>query len=180
MPRLSTLAALTAAGLSLAAAPAAFAKSDSVGNSHGTATDNVCVAQIACTYVNYKDGKPTDVVRHAGALKSWTVTAASTGGTVRLRVLRPAGHGKLKFVRSSGLRTIATDGANTFHTYLRVKKGDVLALSNDTSGLYMSHAPAGREIRYFNYDQPQADGQRGKPSRVVPQLHLLLSAKVAR
>jgi hypothetical protein len=178
MSRLHTTTALTAAALLLAAAPAAMAKTDVVGNANGTANTNVCVAQIKCTYVNYKNGKPTDVVRHTGKLTAWTLHAASVGGTVRLRVLRPAGHGKLTFIRSSALRTITGD-VNTFPAQLKVRRGDVLALTNDTSGLYMRTAPAGTCVRYFNYDEPQTTGSTGKPDRTVPQLHLLLTAKVA-
>src|SRR4051812_15451030 len=170
---LTTLAAVT---LTAAAAPA-VASASPIGTSAGEADQNVCVAQIDCTYVNYKGAKPTDVVKKTGALKSWTVSASSTGGTVRLRVLRPAKHGKFLFVRSSKLRTGTQTRPNTFPTSLKVRKGDVLAMSNDTSGIYMQTASANRSLRYFNYDDPQTDGQTSKTSRTVPSLRLLLSAK---
>jgi hypothetical protein len=166
-----------AAAVALTAAAPAVASASPIGNASGEANMNVCSSQIACTYVNYKGKKPTDVVKKTGRLKSWTVSASSVGGTVRLRVLRPAKHGKFLFVRSSALRTVTQTGPNTFPTTLKVRKGDVLALSNDTSGLYMRTAPAHRTVRYFNYDDPQADGQKAKPSRTAPALRLLLSAK---
>ena len=96
MRRFRTLTALTTASLALAAAPAAFAQTSSVGNSGGSATMNVCVASIECTYVNYHNGKPTDVVKHAGWVTNWSVNAGSIGGQVQLRILRPTSGGKLQ------------------------------------------------------------------------------------
>ncbi|MFX6857577.1 hypothetical protein ABTH71_19745, partial [Acinetobacter baumannii] len=64
MRHLRTLTALAAtASLALAAAPAAFAKTSSVGSASGTPTQNVCLASIECTYINFHNGKPTDVVK---------------------------------------------------------------------------------------------------------------------
>jgi hypothetical protein len=167
-----------AAALSLAAAPAALAKTHTVGSAAGEASQNVCVADFACTYVNFKNGKPTDVVKRTGTIKSWSVRAASSGGTLRLRVLRPLGHGKYRFVRSSGLRTVGLD-LNTYRTSLKVRKGDVLALTNTTSGLYFRTASSASEVRYFDYTSQQADGQSDRFARTAPALHLLLSAKVS-
>jgi hypothetical protein len=177
MLKTRSLTTLAAAVALTAAATPAVASASPIGNSAGEANQNVCVAQIACTYVNYKGTKPTDVVKKTGRLRSWTVSAGSTGGTVRLRVLRPAKHGRFLFVRSSALRTVTALGRNTFPSTLKVRKGDVLAMSNDTSGLYMRTATPERSIRYFNYDDPQTDGQKARTSRTVPALRLLLSAK---
>ncbi|HUZ27604.1 MAG TPA: hypothetical protein VMU90_00090 [Solirubrobacteraceae bacterium] len=137
---------------------------------------NLCAASIECTYVNYQHGKPTDVVKHSGTLTDYSVNAGSVGGQVQLRVLRPAGHGKFKVVRSSGLETVASPGLNTFATSLKVKAGDVLALSNDTSGIYMASAPTGTCVRYIQGLLP--DGATARPDHIVPQLHLLLGADV--
>ncbi|HEY2636161.1 MAG TPA: hypothetical protein VGI54_02135, partial [Solirubrobacteraceae bacterium] len=78
------LTALAAAAVSLAAAAPAMASTDTFGSAQGPANMNVCVFQIQCTYMNYANGKPTDVVKHSGTIKSWTLNTASTGGTVRL------------------------------------------------------------------------------------------------
>lgn len=180
MTRRHLITALAATAVSLSAAPAALAHTDAVGNASGTANANVCVADIQCTYVNYAHGEPTDVVRHAGTITSWKLGAASDGGQVRLRVLRPAGHGAFKLVRSSALRTVTGSGRSTFPASLRVKAGDVLALTNSDSGLYMRSAPAGTDVEYFNYDDPVSATHARTPDRTVPQLHLLLSARVKR
>jgi hypothetical protein len=174
MSRNRIVAALTAIGLSLSAAPAALAATNSVGSSGGTPTANICAAPFECTYVNYHHGKPTDVIKRAGTLVDWSVNAGSVGGQVRLRVLRPAGNGRFKVHASSLIRTIASAGENTFAAHLQVKAGDVLALTNSTSGIYMAAATAGTCVRYF--DAPLSGA--GKPNRTSTQLHLLLSAHV--
>ena len=63
-------------------------------SAQGPANMNVCVFQIQCTYMNYANGKPTDVVRHKGTVKQWTLNTASTGGTVRLHVDASLGAGQ--------------------------------------------------------------------------------------
>jgi hypothetical protein len=153
-----------------------MAKTTNVGNANGNPTMNICLFQFDCTYINYKSGKTTDVVRHTGTITSWSLNAGSQGGTVRLRVLRPVAGGKFTAIRSSALRTVSTTGLNTFPAHLGVRKGDVLALSNDSSGIYMAKSPAGTAIRYFS--NPFGDGSTGAPDRTATQLHLLLSAQL--
>jgi hypothetical protein len=97
------------------------------------------------------------------------------GGLVRLRVLRPVANGNFKVRATSLVRTIANTGVNTFPAHLTVKPGDVLALTNSTSGIYMAAAPTANSVRYF--DAPLT-GAAAKPNRTAPQLHLLLSAHV--
>jgi hypothetical protein len=178
MTRIRTLTALAAASLSLAAAPAALAHMQSTGNAGGAPTMNICVAQIDCTYVNYRNGKPTDVIRHGGTIVSWSLNAASSGGQVRLRILRPVAGGKFLAVHTSVTRTVALTGLNTFPAHIKVKRGDVLALENSDSGLYMATAPAGTSVEYFGFGDPIADGSTGAPNSVAPQLHTLISADV--
>jgi hypothetical protein len=177
MRHLRTLTALAATGsLVLAAAPAAMAKTSGVGNSNGNATMNICVFQQDCTYINYKHGKPTDVVRHTGTLTSWSLSAGSVSGQVQLRVLRPAGGGKFKAVHSSAVKTVTQIGLNSYSARIGVRRGDVLALSNATSGIYMASATPENSIHYFS--STLADGSTAKPDASAPSLHLLLSAHV--
>ncbi|MFL5831141.1 MAG: hypothetical protein ACJ76X_14605 [Solirubrobacteraceae bacterium] len=177
MRHLRTLTALAAtSALALAAAPAAMAKTSGVGNSNGNATMNICVFQQDCTYINYKNGKPTDVVHHTGTLTNWSLSAGSVGGQVKLRVLRPVSGGKFKAVHSSAVQTVTQIGLNTYSAHIRVKAGDVLALSNATSGIYMATAAPDHSIHYFS--STLADGSTGKPDATAPSLHLLLSAHV--
>jgi hypothetical protein len=177
MRHLRTLTALAAtASVALAAAPAAFAKTSSVGKSGGTPSENICVAQIKCTYFNTHNGHATDVVKHSGTVTSWSLRAGSAGGLVRLRILRPIGGGNYTVVRSSSVHTVKTFGLNTFSANLKVRAGDVLGLGNADSGLYMSQTNSSDAIRYF---MPSlGDGQRGKPNETSAGLHLLLSARV--
>jgi hypothetical protein len=170
------LAALLTAALSLAAAPAALARTATVGNANGSPNMNICFAQINCTYVNYLHGATTDVVKRTGTLVDWSLNAGSVGGQVQLRILRPTTHGNFKVIRSSVVRTVSSAGINTFPANLKVQRGDVLALSNATSGIYMTGAPAGTSVRYFM--GAVSNGQSMKPTTISPQLHLLLSAHV--
>jgi hypothetical protein len=175
--KLHQLIALVSVAMSLAAAPAALASPSHVGNSVDTPTMNVCLASIDCTYVNFHNGKPSDVAKHGGRIVDWSVNAGSTGGQVQLTVLRPSGQGRFKAIGQSALETVAAIGANDYTTSLKVRRGDVLGLRNSTSGIYMAVAPAGTCVRYFN--APLNIGASGKPNRIVPQLHLLLSADVS-
>ena len=178
MPRIKTLiAAAVAIAVAAFTAPAALAHTSSVGSSSGTPTANVCAGSIACTYVNFRQGKPTDVVKHSGKVTDFSVNAGSINGHVQLRILRPVGHGKFKLVRSSSPQLIANPGLNMFAVSLKVKAGDVLALSNDSSGIYMTSAPSGTCVRYIQGSL--ADGTTAQPDHRVPQLHLLLSAQVS-
>ena len=174
--RLRTFTALAAAAASLAAAPAALAHTRKIGNASGTPSMNVCVLGFNCTYINAQSGKPSDVVRHTGTITSWSLNAGSQGGRVRLRALRPIAGGKFKAIRSSVLRTVLTTGLNTFPAHLGVRKGDVLALGNDSSGIYMAQSTPGTSIKYFS--NPFGDGSTGAPDRTATQLHVLLSAQL--
>jgi hypothetical protein len=177
-PRLRFLAALASVALPLSSAPSALGATTPVGGSAGTPTANICSLSLECTYVNYAHGKPTDVVPRSGALTDWSVNAGSVGGQVELRILRPVGHGRFRVVRTSSPQTIVNPGENTFAASLNVRAGDVLGLTNSTSGIYMEAASQGTCVRYF--DAAISDGSSAKPGRVAPQLHLLLSADVQR
>ncbi len=177
MRLLRTLTAASAA-FALLAAPAAMAKTRTVGSTGSDPNMNICFSMQSCTYVNYSGNKPVDVVRHAGAIVDWSVGADSIGGQVQLRILRPVGHGNFKAVASSPLETVNMSGVNKFRVHINVKRGDVLALTNDSSGLYMSTAAAGQSVHYFDADAPLADGATGQPNRVASGLQVQLSADV--
>jgi hypothetical protein len=170
---------LAIAGL-LIAAPAAFAAVILVGDSSGTPTQNVCPGSTRCTYVNYASGVPSDVVPLDGRVVSWQLRSGSVGGRVRLRVLRPLGGGQFQFVASSEIKHVTKldPDINNFSADIPVKAGDVLALTNVTSGLYMRTIKTSKGLRYFNFDQNQDDGATGAPSVRQPGLHVLLSAAV--
>ncbi len=175
MRPLRTLTAVSAV-LALVATPAAMAKTRTVGSSGSDPSMNICVAGQSCTYVNYSGNKPVDVVRHAGTIVDWSIAADSVGGKVQLRILRPVGHGNYRVVGSSSIATVSMTGVNKFSTHINVKRNDVLALTNDSSGLYMSQAMGGASVHYFN--APIATGATGHPTQVANGLQVQLSADV--
>jgi hypothetical protein len=179
MPRRRLAIVLAVAGL-LVAAPAAFAAIILVGDSSGTPTQNVCSGSIRCTYINYSSGVPSDVVPLDGKIVSWQLRAGSVSGRVRLRVLRPLGNGQFQFVASSEVKhvTKSDPDVNNYSANIPVQAGDVLALTNVTSGIYMRTIKTSKGLRYFNVDQNQDDGATGAPSVRMPGLHVLLSAAV--
>ena len=176
------------AALFLAAPAASLAKSKTIGSATaGTPTMNICLFNVDCTYIDIEHG-PRDVVARKGTIVSWSVNSGSAGGDVQLRILRPKGQGKLKFVASSPVETVTAPGINTFPVSIKVKKGDVLALRNTSSGLYMAVGDADDSVSYFN--PSLAAGSTGKPTHSTltdsgsgqgdagtPHLRLLLSAK---
>jgi hypothetical protein len=175
MRLLGTLTAASAA-LALIAAPAALAKTTTVGSTGSDPSMNICPGGESCTYVNYSGNKPVDVVRHAGTIVDWSLAADSVGGQVQLRILRPVGHGNYKVVASSSLATVGTTGVNKFSAHIKVRQNDVLALTNNSSGLYMGQAMGGASVHYFN--APIATGATGHPTQVANGLQAQLSADV--
>ncbi len=143
---------------------------------------NVCLVDFDCTYINYSNGKPTDVIKHAGTLAAWSLDAGVYyGEQVKLRVLQPVSGGKFKAIGQSSWATIAHTGVNSFSTHVRVRAGDVLAIENTTSSLMMATVPAGECIHYFDGIAPNGilnPGATGKPDRAVPELHTPVSAQV--
>jgi hypothetical protein len=177
MRHIRTFTALVATAVSLGVVPAALAHTDTVGNASGDPMANECVAMIDCTYINYHKGKPSDVITRSGTLTSWTLNAGSSPGTVQLRILKPTGAHHFKVVFTSKTKTVGHSGKNTFSAHVKVKSGEVLALSNDTSGLYMASASSQDCVRF--YMGSLDTGSSFDANMNVSQLHLLLSAKVA-
>jgi hypothetical protein len=188
--RITAAAAVITA--SLAAAPAALAHPPAtVGNVTGAPVQNVCLFEVDCTYVNFAHGKPVDVVRHSGTITSWS--ALQCGG-LQLRVLRPAGNGKFRFVRSSIVRAAPNPGINVFPAHIPVKAGDVLALRDtgspaQSSCIMFAKAGSSRGVRYYKPSpsdgstrKPNActitDGMSGQGDAATPHLRVLFSATV--
>jgi hypothetical protein len=185
-----TAAAVVAA--SLAAAPAALAHSaTTVGRIAGMPVQNVCFFEVDCTYVNFAHGKPVDVVRHSGTITSWSSLKC---GALQLRVLRPAGNGRFKFVRSSMVTAAPNQGINVFSAHIPVQAGDVLALrdtgsATQSSCLMFANAGSSRGVRYYKPSpsdgstrKPNAstitDGMSGQGDAATPHLRVLFSATV--
>jgi hypothetical protein len=184
MTRIRTLTALAATALALAAAPAALANTATTGNTSGSPTMNLCLVNFDCTYINYTNNKPSDVIGHNGTITSWSINVGIYGGPekVKLRVLRPQSGGKFKDIGDSSWATIYGNNVNTFKTKIKVHAGDVLALENSSSAILMATEPTGKGIHYFDGIAPNGilgHGATGKPDRTTPELHTLLSAKLS-
>jgi hypothetical protein len=142
----------------------------------GPANTNICVAGISCTYVQTSGGAPVAVSPVDGTVTRWRLKAGSTGGTVKLRVLRPAGT-NFAAVASSVTQTVTSD-MNTFSTSLPIKAGDVVALDNSTSGLYFTNASS-VALALVKYFQPAlGDGATGAPNNQRVNVELLMNADV--
>lgn len=184
---------VTAMAAAMVAAPAALATtSSSVGSISGQPAMNVCLFKVDCTYVNFAHGKPTDVVKHSGTIVSWKSLRC---GGLQLRVLRPVGNGKFRFVRSSVTRAATVFGINTFPAHIPVQAGDVLALRDtgsaaQSSCLMFANSGASHSVRY--YKPSPHDGATAKPNQstltdqnsgqgdaATPHLRALFSATVA-
>jgi hypothetical protein len=170
-------AAGLAVAVAIATASAQSGHTVTLGNASGTPTENICVASIDCTYVPYTNvGNPTLQVPFDGTVTSFSVNSMSSTGTVRLRVLRPAGSGKFTGAGTGAPETLAA-GMNTFKASLPVKAGDVLALDNESSALIFE-SPVPPAIAAYYELPPLGDGETAEPNNNAPGKRLLLSAVV--
>ena len=159
-------------------APGGAAADVTIGsNLAGPANTNICVASISCTYIQTSGGKPVAVSPIDGHVVRWRLKAGSTGGDVKLRVLRPSGT-SFTAVTSSASETVSSF-MSTFTTNLQIKAGDVVALDNSSSGLYFTNSPAVM-LPLIKYFQPAlADGAAGSPNNQTTNVELLMNADVA-
>ncbi len=172
------IALVAAAAVAVLLAPTADAADVTIGsNLAGAANRNICVDGFSCTYVQTTGGAPVAVSPVDGTVVRWRLKAGSTSGTVKLRVLRPAGT-NFTAVTSSVVQTVTALGVNTFSTRLAIKTGDVVALDNSTSGIYFTNAPS-IALPLVKYFQPAiADGATGAPNYQAVNLELLMNADV--
>jgi hypothetical protein len=142
----------------------------------GTPNTTVCVAMISCTYIQSSAGTAAFASPVDGTVVRWRLKAGSAGGTAKLRVLRPSA-GAFTAIASSKAETVNLD-VNTFTTSLPVKAGDVLALDNDSSGIYFTNSPT-IAVPLVLYFQPAlADGAAGTPNNQRANVELLMNADV--
>jgi hypothetical protein len=147
-----------------------------LGSTAGTPTANVCLAGTDCTYVPFSGvTSPETQVPFDGTVTSFSVNAGSAGGTVRLRVLRPAAGGLFTGAGTSQAGTLDA-GVNTFTTSLAVKAGDLLALDNDSSALIFDASNPSAITAY--YEPALVDGQSAAPDHTQSGIRPLFSATV--
>ncbi len=166
---------VAAAAVAVLLAPAADAADITIGsNLAGDATSNLCFG--SCTFIQTSGGTPVAASSVDGTVVRWRLKAGSTGGTVMLRVLRPAGT-SFTAVANSETQTVTSD-MNTFVTSLPIKAGDVLALDNDSSGLYFTIAPS-IALPLVKFFQPALGASAtGAPNNQQTNLELLMNADV--
>lgn len=181
-PRLVALTLAGVAGAMLAvligSAGAAPPSTTTLGSVTGSPAMNICSSGIDCTYVPFTNVESPELeVPFDGAVTQFSVNAGSAGGTVTLRVLRPASGGQFTGAGSSPAETITTPGINTFTVNLPVDSGDVLALDNATSALLFDTTSSVPITAY--YQSPSlADGATAAPNENRSGYRLLLSAVV--
>jgi hypothetical protein len=177
---MSASARVTVAAVALLLAlPAGSARAADVtigSNLAGAANANVCSAGIACTYLQTSGGTPVAVAPVSGTVVRWRLKAGSLGGPVKLRVLRPGGT-TFAAVASSAVVTVTAD-LNTFTTSLPIQAGDVVAMDNDSEGLYFTNSPAIALPLLKWYQPPLPDGVGATPNYQQTNLELLMNADV--
>ncbi len=176
----AAVAALASLGLLLAIGIGSAGADQTVtlGSVAGSPTMNICPAGGAnCTYVPFSGVSPALQVPFDGTVTSFSVNAGSAGGTVELRVLRPA-NGQFTGAGTGPAETIANPSVNTFAVNIPVSAGDVLALDNASSALLFDTGPASSTSVTFFYEPALADGQTAAPNNTQSGTRLLLSATV--
>jgi hypothetical protein len=165
-----------AVGSALALAPAAGADTVTLGSTTGTPSQTLCSAGIECTYVPFLNAAvPSLWVPFDGTITSFAINAGSNGGTVTLRVLRPAGGGRYTGVGTSAPLTVAA-GVQNATTSLPVRAGDVIGLENSNSAILFD--PIGTLTTFTAYYALPSlgDGASAPPSSISFNRRLLLSA----
>jgi hypothetical protein len=171
--RMSVL--VMAVGGALALAPAAGAETVTLGSTAGTPSQTVCGGAIECTYLPFNNVySPSLVVPFDGTITSFAINSGSTGGTVSLRILRPAAGGRFTGAGTSAPVTIV-GGAQSATTSLPVRTGDLIGLENNSGAILFD---TGTLTTFTAYYQLPAlgDGASAAPNNISKDRRLLLSA----
>jgi hypothetical protein len=183
-PRIGLLAALAAAAVAgplvaigISTAGAAGQTVTTLGGPLMAATtpnSNICGQGASCTYLP----NPALIVPFDGTVTSFSLNSdsAPASGAVHLRVLRPAGGISLTGAGTGPAETITSTGISTFQVSVPVKKGDLIALNDDSSALLFDTSDTTATTNY--YMPGLAHGQTGPPNQTAPMKRLLMSAVV--
>jgi PASTA domain len=162
-------------GGALALAPAAQAETVTLGSTAGTPSQTLCSAGFECTYLPFNNVySPSLVVPFDGTITSFAINSGSTGGTVSLRIVRPAAGGRFTGAGTSAPVTIA-GGVQNATASLPVRTGDLIGLENNNSAILFD---TGTLTTFTAYYQLPAlgDGASAAPSNISKDRRLLLSA----
>ncbi len=158
-------------------APAAWADITIGSGLAGAADASLCAATVSCTYIQTSVGAPVAASPIDGRVVRWRLKAGSTGGTVKLRVLRHAGP-VFTALTTSAAETVSS-AINTFSTNLPIKAGDMVGLDNSTGGLYFASAPAVTLPNVLYFQPAPANGSARTPDSQRTGVELLMNADVA-
>jgi PASTA domain len=173
--RARTSVVAMAVGGALALAPAAGADTVTLGSTAGTPSQTVCAGTVECTYLPFNNVySPSLVVPFDGTITSFAINSGSTGGTVSLRILRPAAGGRFTGAGTSAPVTIAV-GVQSAATSLPVRTGDLIGLENNSGAILFD---TGTLTTFTAYYQLPAlgDGASAAPNNISKDRRLLLSA----
>lgn len=170
----TTLLTLVAIGSGAGVAQAATTLGPALPVGVGTET-NLCTAGFACTYFNTLGGAAAPQQTFAGVITSWRIQSGSSGGSVRLRVLRPGGPGRYTAVASSDVGLTAS-GVATFTSRVPIAAGDAIGVDNDNGALIFAPTAAST----FLFQPALIDGQTGTPitNQTAARVQLLANATV--
>jgi hypothetical protein len=118
-----------------------------------------------------------------GVIVRWRIRSAS-GGTVRLRVLRPADQGRFTGVGRSASEQVSGSGPGSdqvfsFVTRLPVRHGDFVGVDRQRRVGAIYHARAGQEAYgLMTFQSPLAQGASRAPDEQSSGFELLLNADV--
>jgi hypothetical protein len=170
-----TSVVVMAVGCALALAPAAGAETVTLGSTAGTPSQTLCPGTVECTYLPFNNVySPSLVVPFDGTITSFGINSGSTGGTVSLRIVRPAAGGRFTGAGTSAPVTIA-GGVQSATTNLPVRTGDLIGLENNSGAILFD---TGTLTTFTAYYQLPAlgDGGSSAPNNISKDRRLLLSA----
>ena len=148
MSRLRRFLVPAAIGALLAGAGAAHGAVLIGSNLAAAATQSICTAGVACTYLQTLGGVPSATSPYDGVITSWRVKSGSAGGDATLRVIHSFAPGSyMARTASSATQTLAL-GLNSFPSRIPIVEEDTIGLDNATSALVFGLA--GDAAYFFN------------------------------
>jgi uncharacterized repeat protein (TIGR01451 family) len=135
---------------------------------------------VDCLVWQTNAGTPVAVAPEDGVVVSWRLI--SSGGPMTLRILHPNGDGTYTVVRSAATVTaVGGSAAEEFLTNLPIDKGDIVALSNTNSSLFLANAASAFVVNWFqsmSSGPALADGASGTPTSSQSGRELLMNANI--
>jgi hypothetical protein len=140
-----------------------------------------CSGGTACTYAQVAPLPSADTASGGltspidGVITRWVIRTGSTGGVVKLRVLRPSGAGAFTAVATGPAQTMNFTGQNMFPVSLPIKKGDYLGVDNASDALIFAQT---QQASSYYWNPQLADGTNRTTNGTQAPLELLVQANV--